>query len=91
MLFQPTNNQEHRSIQKPVVGGVDFVAKKDWRAADSLFDDPAALGHTGNQLQHGVPLLIGYRITQAALQKPVAPTNNDANCNAMQAGGSLSC
>ncbi len=72
MLFQPTNNQEHRSIQKPVVGGVDFVAKKDWRAADSLFDDPAALGHTGNQLQHVVPLAVGCWVCCVTFHKPEA-------------------
>ncbi len=72
MLLQPTNDPEDRSVHRPVVGGVDFVAKKDWRAADSLFDDPAALGHTGNQLQHIVPLTVGCWVCWVTFHKPEA-------------------
>ena len=71
-FFSQTNNQEHRSLHAPVVGGVDFVPKQNWRAANSLFDDPAALRHTGNQLQHIVPLAVGCWVRWITLHKPEA-------------------
>ena len=81
MLLQPTHNQEYRAIHKPVVGGVNFVAKKDWRAADSLFDDPAALGHTGNQLQHIVPLAVGCWVRWITFHKPEAVNSSKSICS----------
>lgn len=45
--------------------GLELVAKEDGGVADALLDDPAALGHIGDQLEHAVALLVG------ALQKPV--------------------
>ena len=56
-----------------MVGGGNLGAKQHRGAANCLLDDPAALRHAGNELQHAVPLLVGCWITQAALQKPVQP------------------
>lgn len=54
----------------PVIGGADFVAEEDWGAAHTLLDDPAALRHAGDQLQHVVPPAVGCWIVQITLQKP---------------------
>lgn len=61
----------------PVVGGGNLGAKQHRGAANCLLDDPAALRHAGDELQHAVPLLIGCRITQAALQEPVQQEQHD--------------
>ncbi len=55
----------------PAVGGVDFVAKKHRGAANSLLDDPTALWHTGDELQHVVPLAVGCWILHITLQESV--------------------
>ena len=52
-----------------MISGADFVAQEDWRAAHTLLDDPAALRHAGDQLQHVVPLAVGRWIVQITLQK----------------------
>lgn len=56
-----------------MIGGADFVAKEDWGAAHTLLDDPAALRHAGDQLQHVVAPAVGHGIVQITLQKPATP------------------
>lgn len=55
-----------------MVGGADLVAQEDRGAAHSLLDDPAALGHAGNELQHVVPLAVGGGVMHITFHKPVA-------------------
>ena len=54
-------------LKVPVIGGSNLGPQQHRRTADSLLDDPAALGHAGDELQHGVPLLVGRCIAQAPL------------------------
>ena len=53
-----------------MVGSGNLGAQQHWSAAHCLLDDPAALRHAGNELQHGVPLLVGCRVMQVPRQEP---------------------
>lgn len=52
-----------------MVGGTDLVAQQNRGAAHALLDDPAALRHAGDQLQHVVPLAVGAGIVQITFQE----------------------
>ena len=60
----------------PVVGGADLVAQQHRSAANCLLDDPAALRHTGDELQHIVPLGICCWVLHITLNEPAIQTNN---------------
>lgn len=63
-----------------MVSGANFIAKEDRRAAHALLDDPAALRHAGDQLQHVVPLAVGACILQIAFQKPAISLDSGCGC-----------
>lgn len=58
----------------PVVGSGNLGSQKHRRAANSLLDDPAAVGHARNELQHGVPLLIGCWVIKTSFHKSAQPS-----------------